>query len=168
MELESLNCGRCGAPLEVPRTANYVKCNHCDSQLAIRRSPSATFTETVEQLAETTENLSEQVSELTRQNELAALDRQWERERESFMITDKDGGRHLPNEGMAALSGVIVVVFGCLWTVMAIAITWSAPDHGPFQVAKFAFPAFGVVFVIAGIVVSAVPIAAIQDRGGGD
>lgn len=37
---------------------------------------------------------------------------------------------------------------------MAIAITSSAPDFGPFQAARFAFPAFGVAFVIFGIVLS--------------
>jgi hypothetical protein len=112
------------------------------------------FTETVEQLAETTENLAEQVSKLTQQNELEALDRQWERQRQTFMISDKHGRRHLPNEGMAAFSGAIVVVFGVLWTAMAIGITSSAPNFGPFQVARIVFPLFGVAFVVFGVVMS--------------
>jgi DNA-directed RNA polymerase subunit RPC12/RpoP len=151
MRIESLNCNHCGAPLEVPQSANYVKCNHCGSQLVIHRSESATFTETVEQLAETTENLAAQVSKLTRQNEVEALDRQWEREKESYMVTNKHGAKHLPSRGGATAAGVMVCVFGVIWTIMAVAITSGAPDVGPFQVAKFAFPAFGVAFIIFGI-----------------
>ena len=154
MDLESLTCNHCGAPLEVPRTANFVKCNHCGNQLAVRRSESATFTETVGQLAETTENLTRQVTKLTRQNEIDALDQRWERQREAFMLTDNNGHRHLPSEGTAAIGGIVAAVAGCIWTAMAIAITSSAPDFGPFKVAKFAFPAFGVVFVVFGIFLS--------------
>ena len=154
MELESLNCGHCGAPLQVPRTANYVKCNHCGSQLAVRRSASATFTESVDKLTETTEGLAEQVSKLTRQNEMEALDRRWAQQQATFMISDKHGRQHLPTSGAAVFGGVAVTVFGCIWTAMALGITSSAPSHGPFIIAKFAFPAFGVVFVICGIVAS--------------
>ena len=105
MQIESLNCNHCGAPLEVPQTAKFIKCNHCGNQLVIRRSESATFTETVEQLAETTENLTAQVSKLTKQNEVEALDRQWDREKESFMVADKHGTKHLPSK--SRLNGTI-------------------------------------------------------------
>lgn len=40
---ETLTCNSCGAPLEVPGTANVVTCNHCSCQLAIRRLGSATL-----------------------------------------------------------------------------------------------------------------------------
>jgi DNA-directed RNA polymerase subunit RPC12/RpoP len=154
MQIESLNCNHCGAPLEVPETAKFIKCNHCGSQLVVRRSESATFTETIEQLAETTENLSAQVSKLTRQNEVEALDRQWDREKERYMVADKHGVKHLPSKGTAQVAGIMVVVVGVIWTIMAIAITSGAPDFGPFQVAKVAFPAFGVGFIIFGIFLS--------------
>jgi DNA-directed RNA polymerase subunit RPC12/RpoP len=154
MQVESLNCNHCGAPLEVPQTAKFIKCNHCGSQLVVRRSQSATVTETVEQLAETTEQLAAQVSKLTQQGEVEALDRQWEREKESYMVTDKHGAKHLPTTGMAAMSGIMIVVFGVIWTAIAIGITSQAPDFGAFQVAKLAFPAFGVAFVIFGIIMA--------------
>ena len=154
MNVESLNCNHCGAPLQVPDSAKYVKCNHCASQLVIRREASATFTETVDRLSETTENLSEQVSKLTKQNELELLEKRWAGQRESFMIPDKHGIRHLPDEGSSLLSGVAIVVFGCIWTAMAIGITSSAPNFGPFQIAKVAFPLFGVMFVVFGVMQS--------------
>jgi len=154
MNVESLNCNHCGAPLQVPESAKYVKCNHCASQLVIRRGDSATFTETVDRLSQTTENLSEQVTKLTKQNELELLEKRWAGQRESFMIPDKHGNRHLPDEGTSLLAGVGIVVFGCIWTVMAIAITSTAPNIGPFQVAKIAFPLFGVMFVVFGVIQS--------------
>jgi len=154
VQIESLNCNHCGAPLEVSQSANFVKCNHCGSQLVIRRSGSATVTETVEQLAETTENLAAQVSKLTKQNEVEALDRQWEREKEAFMVTGKHGVKRLPSKAGAIVGGCIVGVVGVIWTIMAIAITAVMPDFGPFQIAKFAFPAFGVAFVLFAIFIA--------------
>jgi hypothetical protein len=42
-------------------------------------------------------------------------------------------------------------VFGVFWTIMAIAITSSAPNDGAFSIAKVFFPLFGVVFVVAAV-----------------
>lgn len=52
--LESLLCNSCGAPLSVPPAANYINCNHCHTQLHIRRNEGVTFTESIEQLNRTT------------------------------------------------------------------------------------------------------------------
>lgn len=149
--LETLSCNSCGAPLQVPQSANYLKCNHCGQQLVVRRSESATFTEAIDRLTETTDSLSEQVEELSRQNRLAALDRHWEQDKESFMVSGKDGHRHLPNESGSLIGGIVIGVFGCIWTVMAIALLSGAPAVGAFSVAKFLFPAFGVLFVVFGV-----------------
>jgi pentatricopeptide repeat protein len=53
------------------------------------------------------------------QNELARLDREWELEREKLMVTERNGGRHIPTEGSNLIFAVIVVVFGSFWTIMA-------------------------------------------------
>ncbi len=148
--MESLNCNSCGAPLEVPDSANYVKCNHCGQQLVVRRSESATFTEAVDRLAETTEALSEQVEELSRHNELAELDRRWELERENFTFSDKHGHRHLPDEKNSMIGGIVTVVFGCLWTIIAVGMMANAPNFGLFPIVKIVFPIFGVLFVVFG------------------
>lgn len=154
MELESITCNHCGAPLQVPATADYVTCNHCGSQLAVRRGGSVTFTEVVKQLSETTENLAQQVSKLSRQTELETLERQWEAERESFMVTNNHGAKYLPDERSSMVGGVVTTVFGLFWTVMAFGITSSAPSFGPFGIVKIMFPAFGVLFIVFGIVVA--------------
>lgn len=49
--------------------------------------------------------------------------------------------------GLNAISGIVAVVFGIFWTILACAITHDAPS--PVGVI---FPVFGVLFVIIGIV----------------
>lgn len=115
--LESLQCNACGAPLEVPPTANFVKCNHCGASLSVQRSESATFTEAVEQLTETTAGLSQRVDELSRQNQIAELDRRWESRREMFMVSTKNGQR-LPRRS-SAFGNIIGIAIGIGWTVVA-------------------------------------------------
>ncbi|EMI15535.1 putative membrane protein [Rhodopirellula maiorica SM1] len=105
-----------------------------------------TFTEAVDKLTETTQSLSEQVSRLTANQEIADLDRRWEMQRNEFMITGKNGRTHLPTEGTAMVGGIVAVVFGGFWTVMAFAIT----SRSPFGMAKI-FPLFGLVFIAVGI-----------------
>lgn len=146
--MESLNCNSCGAPLQIPTTTNYVRCDHCQTNLRVQRSDGATFTEAVDRLAETTEDLAVQVNRLSRQNELNALDSEWERERESYMMSGKHGRRYLPTEASTGgtLFGIVAAV---LWTVFASVLTSGAPDFMPFSIFKFVFPAFGVFIVVS-------------------
>lgn len=50
MELETLSCNNCGAPLQVPENANFVSCAQCGSQLAVKRNESARYTEVLQRL----------------------------------------------------------------------------------------------------------------------
>ncbi len=154
MKLQKLTCNSCGAPIDVPESAKYVTCNHCSAQLVVHRRDNVTFTEQLKELADKTEELSQRVDDLTDQGEVAALDREWEFERERYMITTKNGGKHVPTEAGAIGGGVAITLFGCVWLAMAIGITSSAPDVGPFVIAKVAFPLFGLVFIVSGIVMS--------------
>jgi len=97
------------------------------------------------------EHLSEQLAEVKYQNELAQIDREWEIEREQYLITDRYGGKHVPTTGMGLGAAIVGGAFGVFWTIMALAITGSAPDIGPFSVVKVIFPLFGVVFTVAAI-----------------
>lgn len=89
---------------------------------------------------------SEQLQEIKFQNEIAQLDREWELEREKYMVTGKHGHRHIPSRSLSLLGGIFVVGFGIFWMVMASSIT------GPFQGGIAAiFPLFGVLFILAGL-----------------
>lgn len=148
MALESVACNNCGAPLQVPEGANFVTCVHCNTQLSIKRTGNARFTEAIE-------DLREQVEKLTRQNELEALDREWELEKESFMVANKHGRRHLPTKTGSLIGGVVIAVFGLFWTTMAFGITSKASHFGGgFGPAFSCFPLFGLVFVAGGIAMS--------------
>ena len=151
MQLESLVCNSCGAPLKVPASANFVTCGHCSSQLQIRRTESTTYTELLTDLVEKTEELSEQVQDLAANSELNAIDNAWRMERESLLVRDKHGKSHVPTKSSSTAAGIMITMFGGLWTAIAISITSTAPPDSSFAIAKVLFPAFGVIFIAIGI-----------------
>jgi hypothetical protein len=97
------------------------------------------------------QHLSDQLAAVRDQNELARIDREWEIERQQYLVADRYGRRHVPTAGMGIGSAVVGGVFGVIWTVMAVAVTSAAPDFGPFAIVRVVFPLFGVVFVAAAI-----------------
>lgn len=141
--LESLSCNNCGAPLNVPHSANFVTCNHCRTQLAIRRTPTASYTERLAEMSRKTEELTEQVKHLACQNELAAIDRDWEREKERHMITGKHGHKRLPNPTLALIAGGALALLG--GGLLVIGATSGSP-----QMLLMGF-AVGAVGLFAGI-----------------
>lgn len=88
--------------------------------------------------------LKEHLEEIKEQNELAALDRSWTAERERYMMSGRYGNRYVPNKGSSLILGFVVTLGGMVWTTMAAQM--GAP--------KF-FLAFGVLFILAGVCLSA-------------
>nr|WP_166830824.1 hypothetical protein [Thalassoroseus pseudoceratinae] len=119
-----------------------MTCTHCDSRLAVHRTQNTRFTEVID-------DLREQVAKLTKHKDIEALDREWEAERQSLMITGKHGHTHVPTKGGTVIGGVVISGFGVLWTIFAFGIT----SQIPVGFAKI-FPLFGVIFVTAGIAMS--------------
>jgi len=115
VQLESINCGNCGAPLRIPETAQFVTCNHCKSSLAVKRMESITLTEKLEETNERLDETEKKLAELVYRNELNEETRRWERQRESLMVTDKHGNKSKPS----AISGVVVLVVTIVMGVMA-------------------------------------------------
>jgi hypothetical protein len=76
--ITSLDCDRCGAPLDVPPTVRRVTCAHCGTPLTIQRNDSATWTEVAERIADNTGRIGDGVTLLTLQAELERLDREWQ------------------------------------------------------------------------------------------
>jgi hypothetical protein len=96
-------------------------------------------------------HLADQLAEVRYQNELAQIDREWEIERQQYMIRSRYGIEQVPTAGMGIGIAVVGGVFGVFWTIMAFSITSAAPDVGPFSIAKVIFPLFGVLFTGAAI-----------------
>lgn len=90
------------------------------------------------------------LGELRRENEAARLDREWELERQQYLVAGSYGPGYVPSPAMSVLSGVTVAGFGVLWTALT-AGTMGGPGGG-FGL----FPFFGVVFIVAGVGVSVV------------
>lgn len=98
------------------------------------------------------ENLAAQLAETRYQNELERIDREWQIEREKYMVAGRYGRRHVPTVGMGRFTALGGGIFGVFWTVMAFTITSGAPDFGPFAIARVFFPLFGIAFTIGAIV----------------
>ena len=71
--------------------------------------------------------VASQLAEVRYQNDLARIDREWEMEKEQYMVTGKHGTRHLPTQGMGLGIAVGGGLFGLFWTIMAFSITSGAP-----------------------------------------
>lgn len=94
----------------------------------------------------------EQLAAVLLENQLARIDREWETERQQYLIRNGYGFRQVPTTGVGIAAAVIGGGFGTLWTIVAIAMTSLAPNFGPFSVIKIVFPLFGVFFTVFGIV----------------
>lgn len=96
----------------------------------------------------------DQLASIQQQNEIAQLDRQWQIEREKYVV---HGRRYsgIPSKGSSLAQGLIVGLFGCFWTILALGMTSATPLGslgGPFSMIAIVFPAFGVIFTIAGVI----------------
>src|SRR5712692_1011574 len=80
------------------------------------------------------EHAPEQIAAVRYETELARLDREWEMERQQYLIRNQYGIRQLPTTGIGIAMAGVGGVFGTLWTIVAFAITRSAPDVGPFPI----------------------------------
>lgn len=67
MELLSMSCNKCGAPLEVPAGTSFVTCTYCKSSLAIHRTGNAAYTEVLAQIDHKTDQILEHVEAIGKQ-----------------------------------------------------------------------------------------------------
>jgi DNA-directed RNA polymerase subunit RPC12/RpoP len=171
MRIESLDCNKCGAPLEVPENVNFVRCGHCGARLKVHREKAAHYTEVLDQIQESTRALRNEVQVLRLQNELRDLDEAWRMRREKLMVHDKHGRASKPSAVVGVIMGAIGVLGGIVW----IAVTSSAMpdrssaivsgpgrgfprsgaapfDSGPSFDFFSLFPLFGVVIILVGVI----------------
>ena len=150
MELETLSCNSCGGPLEVPDTVNYVTCAHCSTRLVVKRSSSAAFTEQLDAIEAQQDLVLDKLSRLEKENQLARLDRDWERHKQQYMIADKRGHKHEPTS---------MSVFGPLvGGVCGIGFMFFAVGSGNGAVIPF-----GLLFIAVGVVTAMVNRAKHKD-----
>jgi len=97
------------------------------------------------------QHLADQLAEVRYQNELARVDREWEVERQNYVLTDRYGRQQVPSSGMAIGTAIVGGVFGLIWTVLAFSLTSLDSDFAPFGLIHVVFPLFGVGFIIAAV-----------------
>lgn len=136
MKITKVCCQGCGADLQIDETIRFATCNYCHARLEIVHDPTVTHTRLLEDIGRTTEQMAGNLRVIELQNDLERLDREWDLQRESFMVTGKHGHRSLPSEAGSVIGGGIAVVGGIIW--MAFAAGIGAP---------FPFPLFGLVFI---------------------
>ena len=94
---------------------------------------------------------SGKLERLTTEAELARIDREWELERQGFMVFGRYGVQRFPNKSTGIGSALFGGGFGIFWTYMAFSMTSMTPDVAPFNIVRFAFPIFGVIFTLSAI-----------------
>jgi hypothetical protein len=155
MKITKVCCQGCGADLQVDESIRFATCNYCHARLEIVHDPTVTHSRLLEDIGRTTERMAGNLRVIELQNDLERLYREWEIERESFMVTGKNGHRSLPSQTGSVVGGVIAVVFGIFWT-------GGAASMG----APFPFPLFGLVFIgvaIYGMVYGTAKASGYQD-----
>jgi hypothetical protein len=141
MSVETLNCNECGALIQAPPAARYLTCNRCGAHLVVRRTDVATFTESApppggprapeDEGARWRDrgrdddprwrDMAARLDDLAYENALMRLDREWEFERERYMMSGRYGYRYVPSPttgivfmvlgGMAGLAVIVVVLY---------------------------------------------------------
>lgn len=84
MELIALTCNQCGAPLEVPVTANFLTCTYCKTRLKVHNQGGAAFTETIDSIDQRTRVIAEDVDAIRAHHDLEHLDKEWATLRDRF------------------------------------------------------------------------------------
>ena len=111
VELLSLSCNHCGAPLEVPAGARFVTCAHCNSRLAVQRSGSAYYTSVLDRIEHNTEEAAEDLGVIRLQNDLGRLDREWKEQRQRYCTRGSNGALIEPvgGAGCAIVGGILAI-----------------------------------------------------------
>ena len=132
MDLITVSCNQCSAPLEVSTSSRFVTCSFCQSRLEIHRSESAAFTSVLDELKQQADTIERDVFVIRKQNELAQLDREWEAAKERPQENHRGSGNPMGVImaflvlGVFAILGIPVMrinpLFGLMWMIIVVSI----------------------------------------------
>lgn len=124
--MQSFNCNNCGAGLQAPRHTQFVTCKYCQSQLAVKQSETAVYTEVIGEIQEAVAEIHENVEVIRLQNELERLDREWDSEKDQYLIASRTGKQE-PTASAFIWPGVILILFS-LFT-FAVTLNSTSKSH---------------------------------------
>lgn len=142
VELFSLSCNHCGAPLEVPASARFLTCRHCGSRLEVVTNGDAAWTVVQAQVAQIAERQDEMANDLEiirLQNELERLDREWDSYRRGHLHRDKHGNEQEPSTA----GGMMMMAIGIVGGLFFFGMTSAAGAPMLFRLVGLVFAAFG-------------------------
>jgi hypothetical protein len=115
VQVLSLTCNHCGAPLDVPEAMRFVTCEHCGSRLEVHRTGSAAYTQVLEQIDQRTRNIEQDIEALRLQQELEQLDRDWATKRKGLMDRNGEGQTSVPTALGNVIGAMGLGVCGLVW-----------------------------------------------------
>lgn len=119
MQLLTLSCGNCGAPLDAPSTTTFLTCNYCGSRLAIKRTAASTYTEILHLLEGHTAAIADNTSLLRLKTEVELLEKDYTEKKARLESTSIGEGR-----------------WTCgMWTVVSLLLTLLTLVSGVWPVA---------------------------------
>jgi Short C-terminal domain len=89
---------------------------------------------------------SGKLEQLTREAELARIDREWELEKQGFNVLSRYGIQQRPSKAGGIGGALLGGGFGAFWTYMVSSMPSSSSNVTPFNAMRIAFPIFGVIF----------------------
>lgn len=92
MNVLSILCQRCGAPLQIAdESVRFVTCAHCGTPLEIVREATQAHSRILEQIQAATQDHSRRLEVVELENELLQLDKEWATVRERLCGRSKSG-----------------------------------------------------------------------------
>ena len=90
MDLITLSCQQCGAPLEIPTGLSHITCGHCGAALVVRQHGAVFFTEKIESLERHTSKMQSEIEQLRWDRALDQFEQSWREKRSSDTLPEKD------------------------------------------------------------------------------
>lgn len=112
VNIRKICCQACGADLQIHEGIRYVTCNYCNARLEVVCNDSVTHTRLLDQIEKTTQSMAGNLKVIELQNDLERLDREWQMEREKWLIRGKNGNLYEPSETSHVFGGFMAVCMG--------------------------------------------------------
>jgi len=152
MEMISVRCNHCGAPLSVGGQTRFVTCQFCNSQLEIKRSESAVFTEEVARIADNTEKMAGSLDAIRLQNEIEQLDREWSLQKETYASGGRGKGPQTTGQALFGMGFAVFFAIVC-FSMAGFAGSMGGPG-GIFSLVPVGMGIFALVGGMMGLVKS--------------
>jgi DNA-directed RNA polymerase subunit RPC12/RpoP len=148
MDVQSLSCNNCGAPLEVSPNANYVTCSYCKARLAIKRNASTAYTEVLTQIGENTGQMAGDLRFMRLKQQLQILDEHWQEQDQQFRQQQTTMQPKIESANKGNLStrvySIIALIIGIVVLLGPFYATGDSNDTGIWGVLIVAFAALGI------------------------